>query len=168
MLDGPVEADPAGRFAVLADPTGARFCVWEAGIRDGAMLVNEPGAWAMSALRTGDPARAAAFYGAVFGWAAEPYGPAWLLRLPGHTGGTPDQPVPRDVVAVMAPLGGAGGTARWDVDFWVHDCEATARQAAGLGGRVVTAPHDRPPFRSAVLEDPAGAVFSVSQLVAAP
>ena len=168
VLDGPVDADPAGRFAVLADPTEARFCVWEADIRDGAMLVNEPGAWAMSALQTTDPARAAAFYGAVFGWAAEPYGPVWLLRLPGYTGGTPDQPVPRDVVAVMAPLGDAGEVSRWDVDFWVLDADAAARHAAELGGRVVAPPHDRPPFRSAVLGDPAGATFSVSALVAGP
>ncbi len=163
VLDGPIDASPAGRFTVLADPAGARFSVWEAEIREGAEIVNEPGAWAMSALQTADPARAADFYRAMFGWQAEPFGPVQLLRLPGYVGGTPDQPVPRDVVAVMAPLG--VGAARWDVDFWVHDTEATAARAAELGGRVLVAPHDRPPFRSAVLADPEGAAFSISQLV---
>ena len=160
VLDGPIEADPAGRFAVLADPLGAVFCAWEAGIREGAERVNEPGAWAMSALQTPDPGRAAAFYEAVFGWRAEPWGPVHLLRLPGYVGGTEEQPVPRDVVAVMAP----GADAAWGVDFWVADLDATAARAAGLGGRVVVPVHDRPPFRSAVLADPQGAAFSVSQL----
>ena len=31
-----IDADPAGRFAVIADPAGAVFCLWEAGIREGA------------------------------------------------------------------------------------------------------------------------------------
>jgi predicted enzyme related to lactoylglutathione lyase len=166
VLDGPLDASPAGRFAVLADPLGAVFCVWEPDIRDGAERINEPGAWAMSALHTPDPERAAAFYGAVFGWRAEPWGPVHLLRLPGYVGGTEEQPVPRDVVAVMAPLAGAGAPSRWDVDFWVADAEAAAARATELGGGVVVPVHDRPPFRSAVLADPEGAAFSVSQLTA--
>jgi uncharacterized protein len=166
VLDGPFDAPPAGRFAVLADPTGALFCAWQADIREGAELVNEPSAWAMSALQTTDPARAAEFYRAVFGWEAETYGPVQLLRLPGYVGGTPEQPVPRDLVAVMAPLDDPNARSRWDVDFWVRDTEVTAGHAVELGGRVVVPPHDRPPFRSAVLADPGGAAFSISQLVA--
>jgi len=166
VLDGPVDAAPAGRFAVLADPTGAVFCAWQADIREGAELINEPGAWSMSALQTTDPDSAAGFYGAVFGWEPESFGPVRLFRLPGYVGGTPDQPVPRDLVAVMAQLDDAGAGSRWDVDFWVQDAEATAAHAVGLGGRVLVAPHDRPPFRSAVLADPGGARFSISQLVA--
>jgi predicted enzyme related to lactoylglutathione lyase len=170
VLDGPFDASPAGRLAVLADPTGALFCAWQADIREGAQLINEPGAWAMSALQTTDPARAADFYRSVFGWEAEPFGPVHLLRLPGYVGGTPDQPVPRDVVAVMAPLADADADARsrWDVDFWVQDAETTAEHAAELGGRVVVPLHERPPFRSAVLADPGGAAFSISQLVTGP
>ena len=50
------------------------FGAWEPGERKGAQLVNEPGAWAMSHLDTPDPAAAAAFYGAVFGWTTETFG----------------------------------------------------------------------------------------------
>lgn len=39
-------------------------------------------------------------------------------------------------------------------------------RAADLGGRVLAPVHDRPPFRSAVLADPEGAAFSLSQLAA--
>jgi uncharacterized protein len=81
VLDGPLDASPAGRFVMLADPLGAVFCAWEAEIREGAERINEPGAWAMSTLQTPDPARAAAFYESVFGWRAEPWGPVHLLRL---------------------------------------------------------------------------------------
>ncbi|MBA3408254.1 MAG: VOC family protein, partial [Solirubrobacterales bacterium] len=37
-----------------------------------------------------------------------------------------------------------------------------------LGGTVVTEPHDAPPFRQAVLADPEGAAFSISELVTVP
>lgn len=72
--------------------------------------------------------------------------------------------MPRDLVAVMAPLDDPSARSRWDVDFWVQDAEVTAGRAVELGGRVVMPPHDRPPFRSAVLADPGGAAFSISQL----
>lgn len=166
LLDGPFEFPPAGRMAVLADPAGAVICAWEAHAREGAQLVNEPGAWAMSVLQTPDPDRATAFYGAVFGWETEAFGPATMWRLPGYVGGEPLQPVPRDVVAVMAPS--EGGAVGWGVNFWVSDTDATADHAARLGGRVVVPPHDEPGFRDAVLADPQGAVFAISQLVAGP
>jgi uncharacterized protein len=90
----PFDAPPAGRMAVLSDPAGAAFCVWEAGERQGAQVLNEPSAWAMSALNTGDPDAAKAFYRALFGWEAEPFGAGMeLFRLPGYVGGEAQQPV---------------------------------------------------------------------------
>jgi predicted enzyme related to lactoylglutathione lyase len=72
---------------------------------------------------------------------------------------------PRDVVGVMIP-----GTeeAQWSIDFWVDDADTSAELAAGLGGAVVVPPRDIPGFRNAVLADPQGAAFSVSQLMAGP
>ena len=169
VLDGPVDAPPAGRFAVLSDPSGAVVCAWEAGTREGAQLVNEPGAWAMSTLHVADIEEAKSFYGTVFGWEPEQFGPVTLWRLPGYVGGEPRQPVPRDVVGVMAPIAaGANGAAaqpRWSVDFWIADADAATARAAALGGSVIMAPHDTPGFRSSVIADPQGAVFSISQLV---
>ena len=105
---GPFDAPPAGRMAVLADPAGAAFCVWEAGTREGAQVVNEPRAWSLSLLHTSDPGGSKAFYGALFGWGHEPFGgpdsPFIVWRLPGYVGGEPEQPVPRDVVGAMTPL----------------------------------------------------------------
>jgi predicted enzyme related to lactoylglutathione lyase len=164
-----VDLEPIGRLAVLTDPSGALFCAWEAGLRQGAQIVNEAGAWSMSALQTADPEGAKAFYRAVFGWEAEAFGPITMFRLPGYLGGEPQQPVPRDVVAVMMPTGDdADAAARWSVDFWVVDADATTAAAEAGGGQVLTAPYEAGPFRQAVLADPEGASFTVSELVAAP
>jgi hypothetical protein len=173
VLAEPFDALPAGRMAVLADPAGAGFCVWEPGTRQGAQLVNEPSAWAMSALRTSRPQAAAAFYAAVFGWTTEAFGPpeagVAMFRLPGYVGGEPQQPVPRDVVATLVPAA-PGEPASWALDFWTDDADRVAERTTRLGGRVLVAPHEPPglPFRTAVVADPQGATFSVSQLVAAP
>jgi predicted enzyme related to lactoylglutathione lyase len=163
LLVEPFDAPPAGRMAVLSDPAGAMFCVWQAGDRRGAQIVNEPSAWAMSMLSTSDPDGAKAFYRAMFGWEAEAFGSeVTLFRLPGFVGGEPAQPVPRDLVAAMTP---GGAEASWGVDLWVEDADASAATASKLGGAVRVAPRDIPGFRNAVIADPQGAVLSVSQLL---
>ena len=171
VIAPPWDSPAGGRMAVLADPAGAAFVVWQpAAERRGAQLVNEPGAWAMSALSTPDPDGAKAFYGRLFGWQAETAQMGdtafSLWRLPGFVGGEPHQPVPRDVVGVMMP-GDPAAPARWSVDFWVADADAAAARAVAMDGAAVMAAHDTPGFRRAVLADPAGAVFSVSKLVVA-
>jgi uncharacterized protein len=169
VLVEPFDAPPAGRIAVAADPAGAAFCIWEPGERKGAQLVNEPGAWSMSALNAPDAEAAAAFYRAVFGWETDSFRlgemEVTLFRLPGYVGGTPQQPVPRDVVATMTPASGEPGGARWSVDFWVGDMDAVVGRATELGGGVVVPPYELPMMRQAVLADPSGAAFSATQLM---
>jgi uncharacterized protein len=162
VIAGPMDVSPAGRLTVLGDPSDAVICGFEAGARKGARVLNEPGAWAMSALSTRDAEGAATFYGTLFGWEREPFGPITMWRRPGYVGGEPEQPVPRDVVAVMEP---GEGPARWTPDFWVDDADAAASTAEAAGGSVLSAPGDRGLFRSATLADPAGAAFTVSQLM---
>src|SRR4051794_39818006 len=164
VIAGPLEFS-IGRMHVVADPAGAVLNLWEPRTRHGAQLVNEPGAWAMSRLDTPDPEGAAAFYGAVFGWTTESFGPVTLFRLPGYVGGEPQQPVSREVVAAMAPAD-AGEPARWSVDFWVEDVDAAVAEAERHGGAAVVAPFESPPGRTAVLADSAGVTFSVSQVAA--
>ena len=172
VVTEPFDLLAAARVAVCADPAGAVFCLWEPAEHRGARLVNEPGAWSMSALNTTDLEGAKDFYAAVFGWESDTFafGDAemTMLRLPGYVGGEPLQPVPRDLIAVMAPLEGdpSGDEARphWSANFWVADADATAGQAAELGGRVIVPPLDTPVGKSSVLADPQGAAFSVSTI----
>lgn len=171
VVFGPFDAAPAGRLGVMADPAGAVFCVWEPQARQGAQLLNEPGAWSMSALETPDPDDAARFYGEVFGWTTETFVmgdlEATMFRLPGYVGGEPEQPVSREVVATMrsAPSGDREARpAQWGVDFWVADVDAAVATAAELGGSAVAAAFDLPIGRSAVLADPSGAAFSVTSI----
>jgi hypothetical protein len=164
VLQESVDFTPVGRLGVFEDPRGAVFCAWEAGDREGAQLVNEPGAWSMGALQTDATAEAADFYHAVFGWETEAFGPATLFRLPGYFGGEVSQPVPRDVVAVMLPTQPDAGPA-WGVDFWIDDVERGVEVVRRRGGSVLQGPFEAPPaFWQAVVTDPGGAVLSISQL----
>jgi uncharacterized protein len=173
VLVAPFDAPPAGRMAVASDPSGGTFCIWEATERAGAQLINAPGAWAMSTLLTRDADGAKQFYGDVFGWHSDTFAAGetsfTLWRMPGYVGGEPQQPVPRDVVGVMAPTSDdafpAGAPPHWSVDFWIGDADAAAAKTQALGGSIVVAPHSAPGFRRCVLADPQGAVFSLSQLV---
>jgi uncharacterized protein len=54
----------------------------------------------------------------------------------------------------------------WNVNFRVDDADAIAAHAAALGGKVMMPPADGGGIRSAVLADPQGAVFSISQPLA--
>src|SRR5919106_4575153 len=75
VIAEPFESLEGGRLAIVADPAGATFAVWEQAEHKGAQVINEPGAWAMSGLETTDPEGAKAFYGDVFGWESEAFGP---------------------------------------------------------------------------------------------
>ena len=163
VIGQPFDSPAGGRQAVLADPAGAVFCAWEPGEHKGAQVVNEPNAWAMSALASPDPEGAKRFYGEVFGWEADAFGDMTLWRLPGFVGGEPQQPVPRDVVATMLPPNDA--PPHWMVDFWVPDVDEAAAKAKELGGDTIVRPFEPiPGFRTAVLADPHGAAFSVSKV----
>ena len=168
VVFGPFDAPPAGRLGVVADPAGAVLCLWEPERREGAQLVNEAGAWAMSSLSTPDPDGAIAFYGEVFGWTTEPFAigdeTMTLFRLPGYVGGEPAQPVSREVVAAMTAAPSDDAPPAWHVDFWVDDVEATAAAAAELGGAVLQAPSGSSVDATAVLADPHGAAFAVSRV----
>ena len=114
-----------------------------------------------------DPERAAAFYGAVFGWTTETFGEGagaiTMFRLPGYVGGEPR--AARLARGDRDDVGRAdGGGRRWNVNLWDHDVDATAAKAVELGGRAVVAPFDTPMTRMAVLAGPAGAAFTISNV----
>jgi predicted enzyme related to lactoylglutathione lyase len=165
----PFDSPGGGRQAVLADPSGAVFSIWEPRERRGAQVVNEPGAWSMSDLNGTDLQVSKAFYGALFGWQTDTFdiggAQATMWRLPGYVGGEPQQPVARDVIATSPPEDGGGMAPHWSVDFWVRDVEGTAARVAELGGNVIVEPFEIPAIgmRQAVIADPVGATLSLTQ-----
>ncbi len=122
----------------------------------------------MSTLRTRSIAYATAFYVKLFGWNVESFSAGGatgaLLRLPGYVGGLPEQPVSRDVVAVAVQEPQLDAE-HWAVDFWIADVDAAVERVAQNAGTVIRAPFDAMPFRRAVVADPAGAVFTINQLM---
>jgi uncharacterized protein len=176
----PFDVLDAGRMAVLTDPEGAAFCVWQAKNHKGARVVNEHGSLNFNGLVTRDPEAAKAFYGAVFGWQTLPLPGSAMWTLPGYgdhleekTPGLRDQMAQMgapegfiDVVAALDPITDDSDTpAHWSVTFGVDDADATAARARELGGEVVAGPVDAPWTRIAVIEDPQGATFIASQFV---
>lgn len=162
----PTKHGDAGRVAVLVDPAGVGFGLWQAGSRGGAEQVNEPGSWTMSSLHAGDGEQASAFFGTLFGWQADvvPGTPVAFWRLDGYVGGVASQPMPRDVVAVLAPIGPGDPTPpHWSVALRVADVDAVVRRALELGGTVLLPPTDTPGFRSAVVADPQGGVVALTE-----
>jgi hypothetical protein len=168
VIVGALDVWPAGRLAIIEAPAGGTFGLWEPVERTGAQRINEPGAWAMSALRTRDLGAATAFYATVFGWNVEPFDAGGasgvLFRLPGYVGGLAQQPVPRDVVAVAIEERGIV-TDHWSVDFWIDDVDAAVERVARNAGTVVIPAFEAAPFRRAVIADPAGAICTISQLM---
>jgi uncharacterized protein len=151
-LGGTVVAEPfdvftSGRMAVLSDPTGGTFAVWQAGEHIGASLVNTPGALAWNDLVTPDPETAATFYGALFGWTFREMGGGYRVIFNGErsNGGMLQQ----------------DGPAAW-LPYFAH---ASADEAVALiqelGGQLFNGPLEVPNGRFAVVSDPQGAVFAV-------
>ncbi|MDM7832335.1 VOC family protein [Cellulomonas edaphi] len=173
---GPTVAGEGGTWAQVVDPEGATLRLWQPKRRLGAQIVNEPGTWNFSDLRTGDVAAARAIYERAFGWAIDDVGYGTLIRVPGygdHLAATVDPgiherqagvPVPpgfADAIGWVAPLG-EGETAHWHVSFAVADRAETARLAASNGGEVIEV-KDTGWTREALVRDPQGAIFTASQ-----
>jgi predicted enzyme related to lactoylglutathione lyase len=71
VLAPATDVGEGGRIAVLADPQGAPFGLWQPIGFAGAQLVNVPGALTWNQLNTSDPEAAIAFYTELFGWTTE-------------------------------------------------------------------------------------------------
>jgi predicted enzyme related to lactoylglutathione lyase len=162
ILMGPLDAHDIGRMAVIEDPTGAKFALWQPLRHIGATIVNEIGTPAWPELATRDAAKAEAFYTSLLGWGAKkgnmpmPY-TEWQL------GG-------QSIGGMMEMDGQWGDTPpHWMIYVMVADCDAVAAKAAELGGTVCVPPTDIPKVgHFAVLNDPQGAYFSIIKLNGMP
>ncbi|HEY7874732.1 MAG TPA: VOC family protein [Actinomycetota bacterium] len=146
----------SGRMAVIADPTGAVFCMWQPQEHPGYGLVNEPGAMDWNELMSPDPDKARAFYTEVFGWSAEatPMGDAgeYTVFSLGEAA----------VAGLMKTPEGVPMPPSWTVYYNVADCDATAAKVSELGGQVYFGPQFMETVgKFATCADPQGAVFAI-------
>jgi uncharacterized protein len=143
----------AGRMAVIQDPQGAYFLVWQPRGHAGAGLVNAPGALVWNELASPDIDASSAFYAGLFGWtiapAAESTIPYWSIKNgEANAGG-------------MRELSPPGMPPNWLVYFGVDDLDAALATVGKLGGTTMFGPTDIQIAKIAVVKDPQGAVFAI-------
>jgi uncharacterized protein len=162
------EIATVGRFAVLADPGGAVFCILQPFTEGGARedTPPKPGAFSWHELLTTDWQAGFNFYRDLFGWQkmdAMDMGPMGTYLIWGRNGvqlggmfnKSPEMPAP----------------PHWLCYIMVPNADAVAAKTPGLGGQVLNGPMDVPGGgRITQLIDPQGAaiaVHSVAQVVKA-
>ncbi|MGZ4299479.1 MAG: VOC family protein [Solirubrobacteraceae bacterium] len=149
----PFDVMQAGRMAVIQDPQGGWFLIWQPNQHLGAQLVNAPGALCWNELGSPDLDGSAAFYGSLFGWTTSPMEggdmPYLIINNGGRSNGGIRPPMP------------PGTPPFWLVYFATEDLDATLAKVSELGGNVVMGNTDIGVAHIGVVQDPQGAVFAL-------
>ncbi|MGR4879457.1 VOC family protein [Streptomyces sp. LARHCF249] len=157
---GPVSYAPRGRAALVADPDGAGFGLWEGHVLSGWSVGGRAPAWLE--LRTRDAFDAALFYGEVLGWSEGGLGCC-------EASYEEDQVVLRAEGEAVARLNsGPVETGaekpherpRWLIHFKVHDVER-AQAAAVAHGATAVSDSSETVRGQITLRDPQGALFTL-------
>jgi predicted enzyme related to lactoylglutathione lyase len=148
-----------GRMAVIQDPTGAVFALWQAGTHAGSGIYNVPNSFCWNELMTTDTAVDGEFYSKVFGWGRDTqnFGPMEYTMF--SNGERPAGGMLK-ITPEMGPI-----PPNWLVYFAVDDCDAMVQKATKLGGNIMKPAEDIPGIgRFAILTDPQNAVFAIIKL----
>lgn len=152
---GPMEVPEQGHMALLQDPTGAVFGLWQALGHHGAEVTDAHGAMTWCEVNTPDAEAAKAFYTELLGTTAEPMEGAgttyYVLSKDGEAIG--------GILQMNEPWEGV--PPHWMPYFQVSDADVAADAVRAGGGTVSVEPFDTTYGRIVVANDPAGAVFSV-------
>jgi predicted enzyme related to lactoylglutathione lyase len=156
----PFDVMDAGRMAVVMDPQGAVFQLWQAKKHIGAGILGESGALCWNELMTTDTQGAEKFYSGLFPWRPESMpmsnGAPYTVFKRGDVGAC-------GMMAIAPEMGPV--PPNWMPYFAVDDCDASVARALSLGGKGIVPATDIPNTgRFAVLQDPQGAVFSIIRL----
>jgi hypothetical protein len=147
-------------MAVVQDPAGAVFALWQAKGHSGVGIAGVPGTLCWADLITPDPARTKEFYSSLCGWRFytgenDPSGYVHIASGENTIGGVPP-----------AGFGDPNAPAHWLAYFFVSNCDETTAKAKEMGGKTLLAPMTIEKVgRMAILADPQGAVFAVFQPV---
>ena len=158
VLAPPFDVMDAGRMAVLQDPTGAVFQIWQPNKHIGAMILSESGALCWTELTTSDPKAAEAFYTRLFGWVPKHGGVGTPMEYTEFSvDGTPSIGMMKKPEQMPAHI-----PSYWMPYFQVDSCDASTEKAKSLGGRVMVGPQDIPNTgRFTIVNDPQGAKFAL-------
>jgi len=149
-----------GRMAVIQDPQGGTFCVWQAKAHIGARLVGETGTFCWDELWTTDRKKAAEFYKSLFGWGAKEGSMGEQGIYTEWQNGGQSIGGMMEITPEMGPI-----PPNWLPYVMVDDCNATAEKATATGGKLMVPPTDIPNVgRFSVIQDPQGAVFAIVKL----
>ncbi len=151
---GPMDVFESGRMAVVTDPQGAAFAVWQARAHAGVQIRDESNALCWNELQARDVETAKTFYTSLFHWRMKESDDYTEWHLGEHAiGGMLPSQAPPQVPSFWLPY------------FAVDDCDATIDKARSLGATVLVPPMDIPNVgRFAVLQDPQGATFAMIRL----
>ena len=156
---GPFDVMDSGRMAVISDPTGAMFGVWQAGNSIGATLVNDPGCLTSNELSTYDVELASSFYEELFGWRVVEVGTGegpryWAIQHSGAAQG-------RNGGMRLLSASQKGVHPYWMPYFTVASLDDALDYVTSHEGTVYTGPVAIPAGRLAVIADPQGAVLGL-------
>jgi len=146
----------AGRMAVLRDPTGAIFSVWQPKKHAGIRVAGEDNAFCWADLSTPDPERGAKFYSDLFGWKVE--------KSENDASGYLHIKNGNDFIGGIPPAQHRNPQVppHWLIYFQVADVEATATKAQQSGGKILMPAKTMEGVGTwAILADPQGAVFAI-------
>lgn len=152
-----------GIFAVLQSQSGETFSIWQSLERKGNHIKDVPGSVSWTELMTKDLAGSRSFYGDLFGWTLTD------MPMQDAQGKSFEYTIIQDgtePLGGMMQMGPEFGPvpSHWMVYFVVEDTDATAAKIAEHGGSICVPPTDIPVGRFAVVNDPAGATFSIIKL----
>jgi predicted enzyme related to lactoylglutathione lyase len=153
VLERPADDNEAGLRAVIRDPAGAIFAVWEPRAHIGAARVNDPGCLSWNDLVTADPRGAERFYSELFGWEIQELTGAGGYRLVRNAGTSNGGVMPAGLVG--------NPPSHWLPYFNAGVLETTLARIDEAGGRVVAGPQQVPAGRFAVVLGPRGESFAL-------
>ncbi|MDQ3473881.1 MAG: VOC family protein [Acidobacteriota bacterium] len=159
LMKEPFDVYTMGRMAVIQDPTGAMFALWQPGTHQGAGIVNTPNSLCWNELATRDTAKAGEFYSGVFGWEknVQQMGPMTYTSFMNADRPAGGMYEPGPELGEMPP--------NWMVYFAVADADAIVTRATELGGRSCAPVMNVPGVgRMGVMTDPQGGAFAVIKL----
>jgi predicted enzyme related to lactoylglutathione lyase len=149
-----------GTMAVIQDPTGAAFAIWQPKKHTGYDYNDaRAGTVCWNELATNDVGKAGKFYSELLPWQRTimDMGPVPYTMF------TAGEARAAGMMEMTEEWGGI--PPHWMIYFAVTDCDAVAEKAKSLGGEVKVPPTDIPTVgRFSVIQDPQGAVFSIIKL----